>query len=1089
MKRFFLFFVLINIVSAQPNLNLTKPAQLLQFTHGYTIWQSDFLEKSVFTGMGWGIYLPSSLSLSTLTDELNAWHSRNKPYVFSTSFVRLLNNDIPLPDSLRFQYIDGSYYDNPIGTKHFSILSQQWQQLLFDQITTAIDLGADGIQMDDIPVPLDCMLSWFGPACFDPVTMRGFQKYLASTYTSDILLSKFDIPDIQQFSLKQYILTKGIQSTWNSTPLHGIGSEFHRYMTIESSKLLDTLVTYAHSYAASKGQNFRFSCNTAFSPEAYYVLDKVDNLVDECFPFTDYHPFTFMDIKAMRGIANRPVVALPEPRIANLPTTTKNMIKLFFADIFAPGGSMLFGESLSEGIGSPIAVDLEVFARYSKFIDTHRDLYQNSFYHSKVAVLISMSSRNSFFEPIAANTRSDYNAAYTGTALLLSNLNIQFDVIFSPDERYSSLPQLTLQKLKEYSVVILSQTNLLTDIQAQVLLDYMNSGGIIIATGDIATNNVDGSIANRPIWQNLLQNDGTKIYGAGKLVYNHTSLGEEYVEDWGIPHDQVRESFSSMIMPYVKPEAICSGIAQVTRPGGGTVFLSNTQSGGIIAHIVNYDYDEYKDQFNIKTNFALNILADTIKKWQAVYFSPDFASETVLSLKNDAGYVTMTVPALEAYGIVLLEQNTTSPLITSRTPTGNETLHSKDSVLFSVECSDQDNNHLFYHWYINGIIDSINFSNTFLYHPTTNSGYDTIKVSISDGANTVSSIWVQNIIPYIPPKILFDESHNERNTILLSRAQTLNPSHPEWIYFGILKSKLDERYTTDRNSSSTITSSLLSNYHLLMISAPDSDFTSSEITSIATFVQNGGSLLFMGDAGSSSGINQLLQNFNISFENHLINSPGALGNIAISNFQVHPAVGSIKLFAANWAGSLIVTPPAQEVASSDSICWRDLDANNIQNNNEPSGPFTIAAVSVFGKGRVFCLSDNAVHDDYIKSAYVANATLVLNAINWLTENVNPKPVLGVEHQNNIPVEYVLSQNYPNPFNPTTTIEYQLPKNTYVSLKIYNMLGQEILSLVDGNQRAGYYNLRWDALNLATGVYIYRLMTRDFVQTKKMILLK
>jgi formylglycine-generating enzyme required for sulfatase activity len=89
----------------------------------------------------------------------------------------------------------------------------------------------------------------------------------------------------------------------------------------------------------------------------------------------------------------------------------------------------------------------------------------------------------------------------------------------------------------------------------------------------------------------------------------------------------------------------------------------------------------------------------------------------------------------------------------------------------------------------------------------------------------------------------------------------------------------------------------------------------------------------------------------------------------------------------------------------------------------------------------------------------------------------------------VPEVFALSQNYPNPFNPITTIEYQIPKDTRVTVKIYNILGQEVATLVDGDLKAGYYNMKWDARNMSSGVYIYRMFTKDYVQSKKMLILK
>lgn len=88
-----------------------------------------------------------------------------------------------------------------------------------------------------------------------------------------------------------------------------------------------------------------------------------------------------------------------------------------------------------------------------------------------------------------------------------------------------------------------------------------------------------------------------------------------------------------------------------------------------------------------------------------------------------------------------------------------------------------------------------------------------------------------------------------------------------------------------------------------------------------------------------------------------------------------------------------------------------------------------------------------------------------------------------------PREFSLDQNYPNPFNPTTTISYEIPASGKVSLKIYNALGVEVATLVNGNQDAGSYNLHFNGTNLASGIYFYKLTVDNLISTKKMRLLK
>ena len=86
-------------------------------------------------------------------------------------------------------------------------------------------------------------------------------------------------------------------------------------------------------------------------------------------------------------------------------------------------------------------------------------------------------------------------------------------------------------------------------------------------------------------------------------------------------------------------------------------------------------------------------------------------------------------------------------------------------------------------------------------------------------------------------------------------------------------------------------------------------------------------------------------------------------------------------------------------------------------------------------------------------------------------------------------DYELYANYPNPFNPETTIEFSLSKDNYISLVIYNVLGEKVKILLNGRHSAGYHKVKWNAEYLASGVYFYRLQAGDFVMTKKMVLLK
>jgi hypothetical protein len=127
----------------------------------------------------------------------------------------------------------------------------------------------------------------------------------------------------------------------------------------------------------------------------------------------------------------------------------------------------------------------------------------------------------------------------------------------------------------------------------------------------------------------------------------------------------------------------------------------------------------------------------------------------------------------------------------------------------------------------------------------------------------------------------------------------------------------------------------------------------------------------------------------------------------------------------------------------------------------------------------------------IVNIYTSNPNLPNSGtINIDGASYNGVPTIsGVEQIGTSPINYDLGQNYPNPFNPTTNIEYSIPEQSIVDIRIYDILGNEIAVLVNKEQAAGRYKADFNGINLTSGVYFYRLQAGGFVETKKMILLK
>ena len=131
------------------------------------------------------------------------------------------------------------------------------------------------------------------------------------------------------------------------------------------------------------------------------------------------------------------------------------------------------------------------------------------------------------------------------------------------------------------------------------------------------------------------------------------------------------------------------------------------------------------------------------------------------------------------------------------------------------------------------------------------------------------------------------------------------------------------------------------------------------------------------------------------------------------------------------------------------------------------------SVSIFGDYAVVGASRDDDNGSASGSAYVYSGIIV-----------------GIDDEGKeLSMEFTLSQNHPNPFNPRTVIDYSLPIRSDVKLIIYNLRGQEVTFLINGNMPAGNHQVIWDASNVSSGIYFYRLQAGDFVQTRKMVLLK
>jgi hypothetical protein len=211
--------------------------------------------------------------------------------------------------------------------------------------------------------------------------------------------------------------------------------------------------------------------------------------------------------------------------------------------------------------------------------------------------------------------------------------------------------------------------------------------------------------------------------------------------------------------------------------------------------------------------------------------------------------------------------------------------------------------------------------------------------------------------------------------------------------------------------------------------------------------------------------------------------PSVKGKVAIPQFDMYVSNKELRIESLdNGIFAMNIEFSMQEGMSfgEPSVVENVLMATNV---NDTTFKLAVASSEDLTGNFLTIPINSIVGDEVITVDYFMNnvkGQRNVDMSSWLTAN---------EGLLNTPKEFELNQNYPNPFNPSTNIQYALPVDAHVSLVIYNALGQKVMELVNGQKSAGYHTATFNASALSSGVYLYRLTTPSFTQTKKMLLVK
>ncbi|MFC2099501.1 cellulase family glycosylhydrolase [Candidatus Bipolaricaulota bacterium] len=234
-------------------------------------------------------------------------------------------------------------------------------------------------------------------------------------------------------------------------------------------------------------------------------------------------------------------------------------------------------------------------------------------------------------------------------------------------------------------------------------------------------------------------------------------------------------------------------------------------------------------------------------------------------------------------------------------------------------------------------------------------------------------------------RILFDEGHHEYDTISFERAIELNPTSPQNHSYGLLAAGLGVSHVVDRTVL-PLTPELLNNHDVLVIANPRLHFASSERAAVERFVQEGGGLFVLA-AGRKSSLNELLSPMGVEFSGSNVltfSSTADIHSPEVSTIESFPgATAPVTSLVLDYATSLEPSPSLEAVVWSSAETWLDLDDDEIQDAEEPTGPLIIAGTAEYGLGRIVAMADSNAFVNYSIAYVPGNCSFFLNAIEWL----------------------------------------------------------------------------------------------------------
>ena len=625
--------------------------------HRANILQMGVMPAGTFLndGVAWGpTYVSDEARWMASIDAMVRYQIRGKPFLMMENTGNFAEPHPELEEDVALVDVEGNLIAWPEKQhceannvyKH-NVFHPLMRALFKAHLKAMIDAGATGVTFD--PYTAESIIADGGT--FDAWTEGEFRQYLLGKYSPSELTTRFGIQDPYSFDLSDWIVSKGLARTWNRPPFRPLVWEYVLFLLHMEQKVFGELAQFAKEYAQNNyGRRFWIGVNAhPANGWAGRLAAFCDYFVREDFAFSSVPQAVAEVFRAMDP--QKPRVFLLEvydnPSDGRLPSSPlSDLLYWQMGKILSSRSSVLLPSKIFRAVPGwrytePLAYNYGTVNDIAAFIGNNRSLYEQERVPAQLGVLFDdCSNLNSVIAPGSRSWWWWTRDLLSGTAQILFEEHIPFDFVYVPDPRFSN-KRLGISDLLPYKVLLVPNALSLPEYMQTLLLEYVQRGGIVIATGDTAKYDENMNVVNSELRQLLLH--GQQRLGLGEIRYLSQDPGRMYVQG----RRAARSTLIRLLSQYLTP--------QIVLDSSNVRSFLYEDGDALIVHLVNNRYVKHTDRLEPTGTLHLKVAYEEAGNFVVLLMSPENREALELPYTWRAGYVELTVPSFKTFCVIMIK--------------------------------------------------------------------------------------------------------------------------------------------------------------------------------------------------------------------------------------------------------------------------------------------------------------------------------------------------------------------------------------------------------------------------------------------------